>query len=81
MESMVNLRLQAVKVAASLKDVSSEHVIDVADKIVRYVKGKADIPETYDPTEEARKMMKDLIGNAEEKHKYKSSFFGSATEF
>ena len=61
MESMVDLRLQSVKIAATMKDVNSECVIDVAEKIVRYVKGDASIPETYDPTAEARKMVEGMM--------------------
>lgn len=71
MESMVDLRLQAIKIAASMKDVSSECVIDVAEKIVRYVKGNSAIPETFDPAEEARKMveaMMDKFGHLENSH-------------
>ena len=61
MDSMVELRLQSVRIAASLKDVSSECVLDVADKIVRYVKGGAAIPEVFNPAGEARKMMEDVL--------------------
>ena len=61
MESMVDLRLHAIQIAASMKDVSSECVIDVAEKIVRYVKGNSTLPETFDPTEEARKMVEGMM--------------------
>ena len=46
METLVELRIQAVKVASSLKDVSSENIIPVASMIYHYIKGGAKIPES-----------------------------------
>lgn len=46
METLIDLRLQAIRIAASLKDVSSENVIDIADKIYIYIKKDSQIPES-----------------------------------
>ena len=46
METLIDLRLQAIKIAATLKDVSSENLIDVADKIYIYIKKNSQIPES-----------------------------------
>lgn len=54
METLVDLRLQSVKIAASLKDVSSECVLDVADKIYRYIKRDAQLPESVSMDEVVR---------------------------
>ena len=45
MDSMVKVRVKALEIATSLRDVSSENVVDVADKVAKYIKRDADIPE------------------------------------
>lgn len=63
METLVDLRLQSVKIAASLKDVSSECVLDVADKIYRYIKRDAQLPESVSMDEFVRSIANATTAN------------------
>jgi hypothetical protein len=58
---MIELRMQCLKVASALKDVSSECVIDVADKMVRYVRGDATLPEFYNPKELMKGILDEVV--------------------
>lgn len=51
METLVDLRMQSVRIAASLRDVSSECVLDVAEKIYKYIKRDAQLPESVSMSE------------------------------
>ena len=48
MDTKVAIRTRAVEIAASVKDVNSENILIVANKISEYIIGHANIPESLD---------------------------------
>lgn len=58
MNSKIELRIEAVKLASNLEGVTNENVIAVSEEIARYILGDAELPEVYDPTEYQDKILK-----------------------
>jgi hypothetical protein len=75
METLVDLRLQSVRIAASLRDVSSECVLDVADKIYKYIKRDAQLPESVSMDELVKSIVDASLINTEKDFKKPPSFF------
>lgn len=48
MNSKLELRNEAVRLAVNVKDVTSENVIEVSRKIETYILGDAELPEYFD---------------------------------
>lgn len=65
MNSMVQVRARALEIAASVKDVSSENIIDVADKIAKYIKRDVNIPEYVGAYDVATAIMDKVVQHAE----------------
>lgn len=76
MNSMVELRLESIRIAASLRDVSSECVIDIAAKITRYIKGDAVLPESVSMEDFVKSITENTFAKIGEKEKklYPSTF-------
>jgi hypothetical protein len=74
METLVDLRLQSVRIAASLRDVSSECVIDVAEKIYKYIKRDAQLPESVSMEELVKSIVDASFVNKEKDLKTPPSF-------
>lgn len=49
MNSKLELRLEAVRLASVIEGVSTSSLIKTAKEVEKYVLGKAELPETYDP--------------------------------
>ena len=63
MNSKLELREEAIKLAVNVEGVNTENVIDVAKKLESYILGEAKLPELYDSTEQMKQMMKMIPGN------------------
>lgn len=57
MNSKIELRIEAVKLAANVEGVTDKNVIAVSEKIAKYILGNAELPEVYDPTESQNKIL------------------------
>lgn len=62
MNSKLELRIEAVRIAVNVDGVTDKNVIAVSEEIAKYILGDAELPEVYDPTELQDKMLK-MISN------------------
>lgn len=51
MNSKIDLRMEAVRIAAGLEDITHSNLISVAESIERYIIGNAALPEVMDMKE------------------------------
>ena len=58
MNSKLELRIEAVRIAVNVDGVTDKNVIAVSEEIAKYILGDAELPEVYDPTELQDKMLK-----------------------
>lgn len=58
MNSKIELRIEAVKLAVNLEGVNDKNVIAISEEITRYILGDAELPEMYDPKESQDKILK-----------------------
>lgn len=58
MNSKIELRIEAVKLAVNVEGVTPENIIEVSKKIFAFVQGDASLPETFDTTSAMKDMMK-----------------------
>lgn len=59
MNSKIELRIEAVKLAVNVEGVTPENIIEVSEKIFTFLQGDAILPETFD----TNSVMKDMITN------------------
>lgn len=62
MNSKLEIRFEAVKMAAGINGVKAQDVIRVAKRIERYILGDADLPEVYD----SNALYKDMLNTLHE---------------
>lgn len=55
-----DVRMEAVRIAATMKNVTSENIIEVSNSIASFVVGDANIPESYNQTECMSKLLDSL---------------------
>lgn len=60
MNSKIDLRSEAVRLAVNVEGVTPENVISVAKEIEAYILGDVTLPEAYDPNESLTKMTEAL---------------------
>lgn len=63
MNSKIEARIEAVKLALNVEGVTSENIIDVSTKIADFVIGDSNLPEK-DPAEDMQKRMMDIMTDA-----------------
>ncbi len=61
--SKIEARVEAVRLAALLKDVTSENIVPVSKQIEEYITEGIELPDTYDPNA-CIKELAEKIGNA-----------------
>lgn len=62
MNSKIELRIEAVKLAVNVEGVTDKNVIAVSEEIARYIIGDVVLPEVYDPTENQSNLLKIMAG-------------------
>lgn len=72
MNSKLELRIEAVKLAVNVEGVTSENVIETAEKIEAYILGDTELPEWVDPNAQIKEltekfMSKDLSNEKADK--------------
>lgn len=55
--SKIEARCEAVRLAAAIKDVTSDNILEVSKKIEEYIVGELELPDVYDPNS----YMKELV--------------------
>jgi len=60
-ESKLSIRLEAVRLATTLKDVTAENVLEVSGKIADFIVGEANIPETDDKKDFWERTMEKML--------------------
>lgn len=65
--SKQEIRQSAINIAAQLKDVTSENIIEVSEKIANFICGNvSELPEYYDPNTSLRDLTKIMIDKVQE---------------
>lgn len=62
MNSKLELRIESVKIAVNVEGVTSENVIETAEKIEKYIAGSVNFPEVYDPNAQTTELAKVMFG-------------------
>ena len=62
MNSKIELRIEAVKLAVNVEGVTDKNVIAVSGEIAKYIIGDVALPEVYDPTENQSNLLKIMAG-------------------
>lgn len=62
MNSKIELRIEAVKLAVNVEGVTDKNVIAVSEEIAKYIIGDVALPEVYDPTENQSNLLKIMSG-------------------
>lgn len=62
MNSKIELRIEAVKLAVNVEGVTDKNVIAVSEEIAKYIIGDVTLPEVYDPTENQSNLLKIMSG-------------------
>ncbi|WP_297448721.1 hypothetical protein [uncultured Alistipes sp.] len=57
MNSKIEARIEAVKLALNVEGVTSENIIEVSEKIADFVIGNAELPNTYDSNSYLKEIM------------------------
>lgn len=57
MNSKIEARIEAVKLALNVEGVTSENIIEVSKKIADFVIGEAELPDSYNANSELQAMM------------------------
>ncbi|MDE5986832.1 MAG: hypothetical protein K2H16_06070 [Prevotella sp.] len=57
MNSKIEARIEAVKLAVNVKGVTDKNVIAVSEEIAKYILGDAELPEMYDTLSAMREMV------------------------
>lgn len=60
MNSKIEARIEAVKLALNVEGVTSENIIEVSEKIASFIIGNAELPDK-DPSEDMQKRMMDMV--------------------
>lgn len=60
-DTKLNARIEAVRLAAMVKDVNIENVVEVSKKIADFIIGEANIPEANDKGDIFEKMMERMM--------------------
>lgn len=63
MNSKIEARIEAVKLALNVEGVTSENIIEVSEKIATFIIGNAELPDK-DPSEDMQKRMMDMVTGA-----------------
>ncbi len=63
MNSKIEARIDAVKLALNVEGVTSENIIEVSEKIASFIIGEAELPDK-DPSEDMQKRMMDMVTGA-----------------
>lgn len=63
MNSKIDARIEAVKLALNVEGVTAENIIEVSKKIADFVIGSAELPDK-DPAEDMQKRMMDMLADA-----------------
>lgn len=63
MNSKIEARIEAVKLALNVEGVTSENIIEVSEKIASFIIGEAELPDK-DPSEDMQKRMMDMVTGA-----------------
>lgn len=62
MNSKIEVRIEAVKLAVNVEGVTDKNVIAVSEEIAKYIIGDISLPEAYDPTENQSNLLKIMSG-------------------
>lgn len=60
MNSMIEARWEAVRLAAAIKDVTSNNILEVSKKIEGYLVGGLELPDVYDPNSCMKELMEKM---------------------
>lgn len=61
MNSKIELRIEAVKLAVNVEGATPDNIIELSEKIFKFVQGNADLPETFDSSSAMKDMMKSFV--------------------
>lgn len=61
MNSKLELRIEAVKLAVNVEGVTSENVIKTAEKIEAYILGDTELPEWIDPQAQLKELSEKFL--------------------
>lgn len=57
MNSKIEARIEAIKLALNVEGVNSENIIEVSDKIAAFIIGDAELPDSYDSNAYLKEIM------------------------
>lgn len=57
MNSKIELRIEAVKLAINVEGVTSENLVTTSDAIAKFILGDAELPDTYDSNSTMKELM------------------------
>lgn len=63
MNSKIEARIEAVKLALNVEGVTSENIIDVSEKIANFIVGDAELPDNNDPNAFMKEIMERMAPN------------------
>lgn len=65
MNSKIEARIEAVKLALNVEGVTSENIIDVSEKIADFIIGSADLADIYDSNAYMKEMLSKIMPSPE----------------
>lgn len=71
--SKIEVRCEAVRLAAIIKDVTSENIIETSKKIEEYIVGKIELPDVYDPNAYMKELTEKIATISASNHENKTS--------
>lgn len=63
MNSKIEARIEAVKLALNVEGVTSENIIEVSGKIADFIVGNSELPDTYDSNGYLKEMVAKMAPN------------------
>lgn len=63
MNSKIEARIEAVKLALNVEGVTSENIIEVSEKIADFIIGSAELPDNYDSNAMTKELMAKAFAN------------------
>lgn len=70
--SRIEARCEAVRMAASVKDVTSDNLLEMAKKIEHYIVGDIELPDIYDPNAYMKELTEKLASFTSQRNENKT---------
>lgn len=61
MNSKIEVRIEAVKLAINVEGVTSENIVSISDAIYGFILGDAELPENHDANAEMKELMAKML--------------------